>query len=1473
MMKRLGFLETKRTPRYSLRKFSVGMVSVLLGVTIFGINFTNHSVKAATTESVESSNSSPNSNSQQTKGINAIGAVKVPDSQNDANKAIYDALNNKKSEINGATNIDQTTKDKLNQAATDAADKAKEGITKATTNNDVATEQTNTQKATSATGKVQQSSANNNATANNSTEDATTLQSAPKTQGSAGSGASGSSATGVVSRSQDSNSQVASATSSGANASQAAPETQVPAPAASQSSESANSGNATSSQASQAGTVSANHTAIGTTPSSQTVSVNETTSSATQARTLMRTLMTNLAVINPDTADSTQNSGPDTKLPTTTQTYTKVEQPLLYDYGLHVSVTGTRDGQTWVDKTVAPGTSIFSKDYPGNTLNTIFGKTSKPGTGIIGSKPDKYFFAAYVDFSEQYHRVILLARSQDLSDKNLYSYTIHTYTQNNSTTTIKPGDSIKEQYTGVAGSGGSKYDLIFHNYGDSFTVKLNDFDGKWGMLPVFDGGLLDPTYGSNSYKQNDTAAQTEPISFWASAIPQETSTKVRYVDQATGKDIVQPMEISGFGYQGFKVKGEAPTVTGYHLVSKPEFLTSKASAYEDGTISPYQVGQTYDLALSDSVVIKQTVINTDGTVRATAYYKGSRIPSTSASKVLGRESYNDKMSFGAPDGKFYTYTNRIGQVGDSYIYYYAKNSDPHGSDMRLHFIDVTGVNNSSYAPSDGPELDVGKVQTIHGNIPDNYSFTYTVPKGYDQVAASGVTGTYSKTRHDAYVYVKKQAENKLYAPVASDPLTVEQGTTLTTGQAKAAVKYNGDVPSDATYAWDPKTPVDTATVGSYTPNVIVTYGDHTTSSVPVTVNVVAKTDKSNYTVTAGQPVTLTHGQQVKAGDSLDSSAVTLKDAKGQPVSLPDKAKVVWTNAPDTSEVGNDKTGQAKVVYGDNSESEPVTVTYNVTPNDAETNTPELITQAADQNAEVAPDSVVTNQDKLPKGTTYSWTTKPDTSKAGQQATGSLHVAYPDGSSEDVPVKVNVKSNADQYTPTVPGDKVTVKDPSHLTDDEKNQVKNNVDNANKDKFPDGTEVTVGDNGTATVTYPDGSKDTIPGDQLVQGQKGGTTDAGNITPTVPGGKVTVKDPSHLTEGEKDQVKTNVTNANKDKFPAGTEVAVGDDGTATVTYPDGSKDTIPGDQLVQGQKGDTTDAGKITPTVPGDKVTVKDPGHLTDDEKNQVKNNVDNANKDKFPDGTKVTVGNDGTATITYPDTSTDTIKGSNLVSPEKDAEKIKPTVPGDKVTVKDPSHLTDDEKNQVKNNVDNANKDKFPAGTEVTVGDDGTATVTYPDGSTNTIPGHDLVTGKTDADKYPLNPGQAVDVVDPNHLTQAEQDQVKEAIRTANPTAPIATITVDTAGNVQVTFADGSTTTLQANLHKHVTEVTTGSATKPGAGTNGNQMKGATSTNQTATKQQAQQHLPQTGDQPAMWAMLSGLGVAFLGLLGLKKKRED
>ncbi len=530
-------------------------------------------------------------------------------------------------------------------------------------------------------------------------------------------------------------------------------------------------------------------------------------------------------------------------------------------------------------------------------------------------------------------------------------------------------------------------------------------------------------------------------------------------------------------------------------------------------------------------------------------------------------------------------------------------------------------------------------------------------------------------------------------------------------------------------------------------------------------------------------------------------------------------------------------------------------------------------------------TAISNHADLPDGTTYTW--KDTVTVGNDTSSATVVVTYPDLTSEEVRVPVEVKgTDSETYQPNPPANKVKVDDKNNLTEDEKTTVKTAVEDANKDKsgkstLPEGTKVTVGDNGDVTVTYPDGSKDTtITGDKVVEGK----TDADKNEPKVPGDKVKVDDPTKLTKDEKSDVEQAIKDANKDEngkstLPEGSKVTVGDNGDVTVTYPDGSKDTIPGDKVVEGKGTEgQTDADKNEPKVPGDKVKVDDPTKLTKDEKSDVEQAIKDANKDEngkstLPEGSKVTVGDNGDVTVTYPDGSKDTIPGDQVIEGKSDADKNTPNVPGgDKVKVDDPTKLTDNEKNAVKDKVDEANPN-LPDGTKITVGDDGTTTITYPDGSTNTIPGHDLVTGKTDADKYPLNPGQAVDVVDPNHLTQAEQDQVKEAIRTANPTAPIATITVDTAGNVQVAFADGSTTTLQANLHKHVTEATTGSAMKPGVGTNGGQTKGATSTNQTATKQQAQQHLPQTGDQPAMWAMLSGLGVAFLGLLGLKKKRED
>ena len=179
-MKRLKFLETKRTPRYSLRKFSVGVASVLLGVTIFGINLTDHSVKAATTESVKSS---ANSNSQQTLAAVLTTAEQTNTQQaTSATETVQQTSASKNATANNskeAATTPQSSPETQGSADTDINSSAAKLAATVDQNN------TNTQEATSATETVRQGSASKNATANNSAEAATTSQSLPKTKGSA----------------------------------------------------------------------------------------------------------------------------------------------------------------------------------------------------------------------------------------------------------------------------------------------------------------------------------------------------------------------------------------------------------------------------------------------------------------------------------------------------------------------------------------------------------------------------------------------------------------------------------------------------------------------------------------------------------------------------------------------------------------------------------------------------------------------------------------------------------------------------------------------------------------------------------------------------------------------------------------------------------------------------------------------------------------------------------------------------------------------------------------------------------------------------------------------------------------------------------------------------------------------------------------------------------------------------------------
>ena len=410
-------------------------------------------------------------------------------------------------------------------------------------------------------------------------------------------------------------------------------------------------------------------------------------------------------------------------------------------------------------------------------------------------------------------------------------------------------------------------------------------------------------------------------------------------------------------------------------------------------------------------------------------------------------------------------------------------------------------------------------------------------------------------------------------------------------------------------------------------------------------------------------------------------------------------------------------------------------------------------------------------------------------------------------SEKVPAKV-VETIADKTTPNVPA--VTeVENKTQLTQEEKGKVEKAVKDANP-TFPAGTTVTVDNNGEVTITYPDKSKDTIPGTSTVVEKATTPKIADTTTPKLP--EVTeVEDPTQLTQDEKDKVVDKVKKANPG-LPAGTTVTVGNNGDVTITYPDKSKNTIPGIHTVV-KKGHSP-----APVV--DKVD-------TDDTKITGEGVVGATVEVELPDGTKKT-------TVVKPDGKWEVPLANPL--PKGSVVKATQTAPGKKVSEKVPTtvvsiadntnpnvptvtevenktKLTQGEKDKVVDEVKKANPG-LPAGTTITVADNGDVTITYPDNSIDIIPGTKTVTEKT---KVPgpapkptpqPQPGQktiaeqitpktpeVTEVGNKTKLTQGEKGKVEEAVKKANPGLPAGTkITVADNGEVTITYPDGSVDTI-------------------------------------------------------------------------------
>ncbi|MBF0713411.1 LPXTG cell wall anchor domain-containing protein, partial [Gemella sp. GH3] len=300
-------------------------------------------------------------------------------------------------------------------------------------------------------------------------------------------------------------------------------------------------------------------------------------------------------------------------------------------------------------------------------------------------------------------------------------------------------------------------------------------------------------------------------------------------------------------------------------------------------------------------------------------------------------------------------------------------------------------------------------------------------------------------------------------------------------KAEDSVENFGDLPTGTTASF--KTPVDTSSAGDKPATVVVTYPDGTTDEIEVTVKVtdVNTPDTPETPDTPDKPKVspVGKGQTVNLNGTLDAK-LSIENFS----SLPAGTKVSFKTPVDTSSAGN-KPATVVVTYPDGSIKE-VTVTVKVVDNrtDADKNVPRGKDQSVELSETPKAENSVENFGNLPKGTKVSFKTPVDTSSVGDKP-ATVVVTYPDGSTEEITVTVKVVDNrtdADRITPNVP-EKTEVDDITNLTDDEKNAVKDKIVDANKDNFPTNTKVEVGADGTATITYPDGSIDTISGEDLV------------------------------------------------------------------------------------------------------------------------------------------------------------------------------------------------------------------------------------------------------------------------------------------------------------------------------------------------------------------------------------------------------
>ena len=380
----------------------------------------------------------------------------------------------------------------------------------------------------------------------------------------------------------------------------------------------------------------------------------------------------------------------------------------------------------------------------------------------------------------------------------------------------------------------------------------------------------------------------------------------------------------------------------------------------------------------------------------------------------------------------------------------------------------------------------------------------------------------------------------------------------------------------------------------------------------------------------------------------------------------------------------------------------------------------------------------------------------------------------------------------------PIDKVLVKDPANLTDEEKAKILEEVKKVN----PTAKDVKYNKDGKIEVTAENGDKGTINPAKLVKTEADLDNGKGGNEINKPLDKVIVEDPANLTDEEKAKIVAKVEEVNPDAI-----VTIDENGIVSVSTPDGKTSAIPASDLVR-TKEDTEKAGAGNSNIvkPADKIV----GEANDPD-DQAK--AEEKLRELNPDTKSVKFDEDGNATVTLKDGTTATIPSEDLFRSEADVTKPNAgndiVKPADKTVAANPEKLTDAEKKAIEDKVKAVNP-----GATVVVDDKGNATVTTPEGKTGVIPATDLVKSAEDATKPNagndiVKPADKTLVKDPAKLTDEEKAAIAAKVKEVNPGA---TVVVDDKGNATVTTPEGKTAVIPAtDLVKPAED-----AAKPNAG---------------------------------------------------------